>query len=99
MDTASDHPSTPARRTVFFSGRVQGVGFRFTTEAVASRFAVTGFVRNLRDGRVELVAEGYAGELDRFQSAIEDAMRGCIKEVNVTDAPATGEFASFCIAF
>ena len=55
------------RRRVLFSGRVQGVGFRYTTEAVASRFQVTGWVRNVRDGRVELVAEGLPDDCGRLQ--------------------------------
>ena len=44
------------RMQIFFSGTVQGVGFRFTAERLARRFPVTGFVRNLEDGRVEVVA-------------------------------------------
>ena len=46
------------RRRVYFSGRVQGVGFRFTCQSLARGFEVAGYVRNLPDGRVELVAEG-----------------------------------------
>ena len=87
------------RRTIHYSGRVQGVGFRFTTEAVALRFKITGFVRNLPDGRVELVAEGAESEVDRFQAAVEDAMRQNIREIQATTAPATDEFSEFSIAF
>ena len=43
---------------ILYEGRVQGVGFRYTTKSVANGFEVTGTVRNLTDGRVELVAEG-----------------------------------------
>jgi len=64
------------RRSVWFDGQVQGVGFRFTTCELAERFAVAGYVRNLRDGRVELVAEGDAEEVDRFIWAVSEAMRG-----------------------
>ncbi len=99
MEPACDNQKAPVRRTVYYSGRVQGVGFRFAAEAVASRFAVSGFVRNLRDGRVQLVAEGTPTELDRLQQAIEEAMHGNIREANANDTPATGEFASFRIAF
>lgn len=99
MDAAYEDKSTPVRRTVHFSGRVQGVGFRYTTEAIASRFGVTGFVRNLRDGRVELVAEGIEAELGRFQEAIEDTMRDYISETNASNTAAEGEFTSFHIAF
>ena len=87
------------RRQVFFSGRVQGVGFRYTTEAVASRFRVTGFVRNLRDGRVELVAEGIPDELDRFVQGIEQAMSGNIEDAVVSQDHATHEFTGFSVAF
>lgn len=87
------------RRQVLYSGRVQGVGFRFTTFDVARRFEVTGYVRNLPDGRVELVAEGEAGELDRFGSAVSDAMGGLIRETEVTDAQAQGEFDGFNISY
>ena len=90
---------TRIRRTLHFSGRVQGVFFRATTCEVASPFDVTGFVRNLPDGRVELVAEGMATELDRLQAAVMDAMRSNITEVSRTDGPATGEFAAFRIAY
>ncbi len=87
------------RRTAYFSGCVQGVGFRYTVQAIASGFGVTGVVRNLRDGRVELVAEGTVDELDRFLAAIEEALRSYIKEVKAADAGASGEFRGFSIAF
>jgi acylphosphatase len=54
------------RMTVFFSGHVQGVGFRYTAKTVAAGFEITGTIRNLPDGRVELVAEGTREELDAF---------------------------------
>ncbi len=96
----SDNAATSTvRRTLHFSGHVQGVGFRYTTESIASRFDVTGFVKNLPDGRVEAVAEGARCELDRFQQAVEDGLRGHIQRVAVSDAPATGEFEAFRIAF
>lgn len=56
--------------TVFFSGRVQGVGFRHTTNRISNDFDVNGFVRNLWDGTVELVAEGFEKELVEFLYAI-----------------------------
>ena len=87
------------RRTVYFSGTVQGVGFRFTTRHIASRYQVTGLVRNLRDGRVELVAEGDRTEVERFEEALRDTMRSYISDTAAETAPATGEFATFDIAF
>ena len=89
--------STPIRRTTQFSGQVQGVGFRATTREIAARFRITGTVRNLPDGRVELVAEGTEIELDRFEAAIETAMLGQITEMQSSDGPATGEFRGFSI--
>ncbi len=69
------------RRRVVFSGRVQGVGFRFTCHSLARGFPVAGYVRNLPDGRVELLAEGEDRELDAFLNAIEREMHSYIKSV------------------
>lgn len=83
------------RAEVHYSGRVQGVGFRFTAQWAARGFAVTGFVRNLPDGRVQLVAEGEQKEVERFLQKIADAMARNITHAEVRRGPATGEFASF----
>jgi acylphosphatase len=84
---------------IFYSGRVQGVGFRYTTKSVAMGFEVTGAVRNLPDGRVELTAEGERGELDAFQEAIRDSgLGGFIRSEAVDWSAATGEFKGFEIA-
>ena len=61
------------RMEILYSGRVQGVGFRYTVKQVATGFEVTGTVRNLADGRVELIAEGDVAELKAFQRAVRDA--------------------------
>lgn len=95
----SADPASPIRRRVLYTGRVQGVGFRYTVRSVASRFAVSGFVRNLPDGRVELVAEGTPAAVDGLQEAVAEAMAGHIADTSRSDAPATGEFSSFSIAF
>lgn len=86
-----------SRREVYFSGHVQGVGFRYRTREVASRFAVTGYVRNLVDGRVHLVAEGEPAELERFVEAIGSTLNDHIRDVQATEMPGTGEFTSFDI--
>jgi acylphosphatase len=83
------------RREVHYSGHVQGVGFRYTTHAIARQFDVVGFVRNLPDGRVHLVAEGDAGELGRFLDAIAERMAGHIREAKVDAGPASHAFSSF----
>ncbi len=83
------------RRSVYFSGRVQGVGFRFTTVQISGDYEVSGFVRNMPDGRVEAVIEGDPGEVDRFQAALVAEMRSYIRDVQQQDSPASGEFAGF----
>jgi acylphosphatase len=62
------------RRRVLYAGRVQGVGFRYTTHRLAQGFAVSGFVRNLSDGSVELIVEGEPSELAGFLQAIKSEM-------------------------
>ena len=87
------------RLTVHYSGRVQGVGFRYTTKTVAAGFDVRGRVRNLPDGRVELVVEGEAAELEEFRAAIRDAgLAGFIRDEQVSWSDATNEFRGFEIA-
>lgn len=84
------------RMTTWYSGRVQGVGFRFTACEVATGYEVVGRVRNLADGRVELVAEGSREELDAFREAIkESGLRGFIRDEQVQWSEATGEFRGF----
>jgi acylphosphatase len=84
--------------TVFFSGRVQGVGFRYTAKTVAAGFETTGTIRNLPDGRVELVAEGTREELDAFLAALHDAgLAGFIRDERVDWADAKNEFRGFNI--
>ena len=82
--------------TVFYSGHVQGVGFRYSTRTVATGFEVAGTVRNLMDGRVELVAEGDRAELDAFRAAIRDAgLAGFIRDETVVWSDATNDIRGF----
>lgn len=87
------------QREVHFEGHVQGVGFRYTARAIAARYDVTGFVRNLYDGRVQLVVEGAADELDGFLAELGRAMEGYVRRAGVQKTPATGEFQDFEIRF
>ena len=81
---------------VFYTGRVQGVGFRYSARDVACGFEVTGFVRNLPDGRVELVAEGEEAETQAFLAAIHDSQLGnYIRHEDVNWRPVCGGFNSF----
>lgn len=83
--------------TVWFSGSVQGVGFRYRTERIARGYEVGGYVRNLPDGRVELLAEGAESEVERFLAAIEEAMAGYIRGRQRHEGPATGCYGEFSI--
>ena len=85
------------RNEVHYSGHVQGVGFRYTTRQVARGFDVTGFVQNLSDGRVLLVAEGSVSELKRFLEEVQQQLRGNIRESKVARLAASGEFSDFSI--
>jgi acylphosphatase len=77
---------------------VQGVGFRYTAQHLArSHPAVKGYVRNLPDGRVEMVAEGSEKDLDALLGALKGHMEGKIQRVDVAKSKATGEFADFSI--
>ena len=87
------------RRQLTYSGNVQGVGFRYTARSIARSYDVVGYVRNLTDGRVELVAEGAADELDRFLDELAEQMSGQIRSVDCDRRPALGEFADFAIRY
>ena len=83
------------RREVQFSGRVQGVGFRYTVRGIAARHDVRGFVQNLNDGQVLLVVEGARRPLEAFIAAVESEMERYIANTQTAVLPATGEFTNF----
>lgn len=86
----------PDRLQIYFSGHVQGVGFRYLVKQLSLEFEVTGWVKNLPDGRVELMIEGERGELETFQKAIPDAgLRRFIHETDSNWNKGTGEFKGF----
>lgn len=82
-------------KRVHYWGRVQGVGFRMTTRRIASQYAVTGFVRNLADGQVEVVVAGEEGEIERFLSALAARMASYIEGHKIEDQPEQASFTSF----
>lgn len=88
------------RLHLFWGGRVQGVGFRYTAESVALTLGLNGWVRNLPDGRVEAVAEGAEKDLISFVDQIAAGpMRPHIRQAAVEWGSATGEFNDFRIKF
>ncbi len=87
------------RCEVYYAGRVQGVGFRFTVRELAARLGIDGFVRNLPDGGVTLVAEGTRHDVDRLLSEVRATMGRYIKTERETRSDATGEFHGFEIRY
>jgi acylphosphatase len=84
---------------VIFVGRVQGVGFRFTALAVANRFSLTGLVRNLPDGTVEMVAQGPADDVDDCIRDIKETFADHIRETNIEEIPYEPKYQDFKITF
>lgn len=85
---------------VFWRGRVQGVGFRYTAESTALALKLTGWVRNVPDGRVEALCEGSEARLKRFLEAMRTGpMQPYIQGSDVTWDAATGEFHDFTTRF
>ncbi len=92
-------PEEAQRREVHYSGRVQGVGFRYTTRSIAQQFAVTGYVKNLPDGSVELVVEGRPEEIQAMLRAVQAEMGRYIRDVRDTPSRATDGFSGFDVRF
>ncbi len=87
------------RLHIYYSGSVQGVGFRFLAQSAAHQLDVTGWVKNLEDGRVEMVCEGPAAALNKFLDRIKDILGGYIRDARIESEKATGEFEGFDIKF
>jgi len=84
---------------VHYEGRVQGVGFRYTTRWIASRLPITGYVKNLPDGRVRLVAEGEPDQLQQLLDAVAAQLGRYVRRTTCNALAATGEFDGFDIRF
>jgi acylphosphatase len=83
--------------TVLFSGRVQGVGFRYAALQTAREFEVAGYVTNLPDGRVQIEAEGRESEISAYLAALEERMRGYIRKTERSHRTRPAQFSGFVI--
>lgn len=83
---------------IIFQGDVQGVGFRYTTYRIAGRYEVTGFVRNLPDGTVEMLAQGPPDEVDRCLEDVRNSFSGYIRQAKVEQIPYRPQYHEFRIA-
>lgn len=86
-------------KQVVFKGRVQGVGFRYTTQRTASRYDLTGFVRNLPDSSVEALLQGTAPNIKACLDDLKDAFGGYVREINTTDQPVNPQYHDFRITY
>jgi acylphosphatase len=84
---------------IVFAGRVQGVGFRFTAHRIAGHYGLTGWVHNLPDGAVEMVAQGSEKDIDDCIRDIDESFAGYIRETNVEEIPSDPTRLDFKITF
>ncbi len=85
----------PKQLHVYFSGNVQGVGFRYATRQMANQYHITGWVKNLRDGRVEMLAEGDRPEVEEFLKALLQGMDRYISDSEAEWGDAPRQFSLF----
>ena len=84
---------------IIFTGRVQGIGFRFTALDIANRYKLTGMVRNLPDGTVEMVAQGPSDDIADCIRDIKEAFEGYIRETKTKEIPPDPKYTDFKITF
>jgi len=84
---------------IFFTGRVQGVGFRFTALRIANRCKLTGLVRNAPNGIVEMIAQGTAEDIDNCIRQIQDSFEGYLTETKIEEIPFDPKYDDFKITF
>jgi len=84
---------------VIFSGRVQGVGFRYTARRIAGRYELAGFVRNLPNGTVEMLVQGSIEDVANCLRGIDEAFAGYIRDTQIENVPPNPRYSSFEITF
>jgi acylphosphatase len=89
---------TNVARMVHYTGEVQGVGFRATTADIARDYRVTGWVKNLADGRVRLLVEGPEDEVRKFLDAVRTRWKRNITKEQTEERPVSGKYTKFEVA-
>ncbi|MDD5060204.1 MAG: acylphosphatase [Candidatus Omnitrophica bacterium] len=84
---------------IFYSGRVQGIGFRYTVLEIASQEKVSGWVKNLKDSRVEVIIEGNQVSLDNFLKQVSSKFSNYIEDTAIEELPTGSKFKDFKIKF
>ncbi len=84
---------------IIFTGRVQGIGFRFTALDIANRYRLTGLVRNLPEGTVEMITQGPSDDIADCIRDIKEAFEGYIRETKTEEIPPDPQYTNFKIAF
>ncbi len=87
-----------AKRWIFI-GRVQGVGFRYTVHRMAAQYEITGFVRNLPDRTVELVAQGPESDVRQYLEEIQSYYGGSLREIKATEISPDPRVTDFRIRY
>ena len=92
---AAEEKTPPIARMVYYSGRVQGVGFRLGTTAIARKYPVTGWVKNLKDGRVQLLVEGQEDQVQKFLKEVREHWKKNIDKEGIEKRESTGKYKTF----
>jgi acylphosphatase len=98
-DQPANPPPSTVARMVYYSGRVQGVGFRATVMDIAGDHPVTGWVKNLDDGRVQLLVEGREEDVKKFLSAVHTRFQKNIEKEETEEKKPSGEYKTFSIRY
>ncbi|MBN1975537.1 MAG: acylphosphatase [Sedimentisphaerales bacterium] len=84
---------------IIFTGRVQGVGFRYSAQRTASSHQLTGWVRNLPDGSVEMLVQGTPEDVDNCINDIQQSFSGFVRETKISELPCNPRYTRFNITY
>ena len=86
-------------KQIIFTGRVQGVGFRFTAHRIGLRYELKGYVKNLGDGSVEMFVQGHPDDISDCTRDIQESFANYIRETKIENAPLNDRYTEFIITF